>query len=493
LAPAFFNMPATFTGAMPLTLSATGVFNNTPEMVPTKCLIPYAPIAPLWSDGAVKTRYLSVPNSGGPDMPAQQIGFAANGEWTFPAGTVFVKTFQLLTNQSDPESLRRLETRLLVRDTNGAVYGVTYKWRPDNSDADLLTTSLTEPIPITTPTGVITQNWYYPSPADCLACHTAVANYVLGVKTRQLNTSFGYPSGVTDNELRALNHVGLFDPAFSEASIPTFTNLFNLTNLSATLESRARSYIDANCAQCHRPGGTGTSFDARYDTPLASQNLINSPVLGNLGYDNAAVIVPHDIWRSILYDRMDTVDPTIKMPPLARNTIDTNAVQVTAAWINSLAGTPALAPPLILPDGGLFTNSVSITLEPPDQISTLRYTLDGTLPTTNSAPYTAPFNVVDSGILKANAFEAGYVNSVAASATFTIVPPLYNLFAPTLLDNGSFQFQYWAPPGTYVLEGTTDFVNWVPLSTNMPSVSPFYLTDPGANASPWRFYRAQQQ
>ena len=52
---------------------------------------------------------------------------------------------------SDPTSLHRVETRLLVRDINGSVYGVTYKWRPDNSDADLLTSSLNEDIRITTP------------------------------------------------------------------------------------------------------------------------------------------------------------------------------------------------------------------------------------------------------------------------------------------------------------------------------------------------------
>ena len=92
-------------------------------------MIPYSPNVPLWSDGALKVRYMSVPNTGAPLTPSQQIAFAPTGAWAFPAGTVFVKTFELLTNQTDPTSIHRLETRLLVRDINGAVYGVTYKWR----------------------------------------------------------------------------------------------------------------------------------------------------------------------------------------------------------------------------------------------------------------------------------------------------------------------------------------------------------------------------
>ena len=164
VAPAFYNMPPVFTGALPQQLSLTGVFSNTPDMVPVASLIPYAPNVPLWSDGAQKGRYFSIPNNGPRYTPNEQIGYAPTGTWSFPAGTVFVKTFEVQTNVSDPNSYLRLETRLLVRDTNGAVYGVTYKWRADYSDADLLTNSLTEAIPITTPTGVVTQNWYYPEP-----------------------------------------------------------------------------------------------------------------------------------------------------------------------------------------------------------------------------------------------------------------------------------------------------------------------------------------
>jgi mono/diheme cytochrome c family protein len=492
VASAFYNMPATYTGGpLPGLLSETGVFSNTPAMLPTNGLIPYTPNTPLWSDSALKIRYVSVPNNGGLDTPDQQIGFFPTGGWTFPSGTVFVKTFELLTNLSDPDSIRRLETRLLVRDTNGAVYGVTYKWLPDNSDAVLLSNSLTEAIQITNAGSSFIQNWYYPSPADCLTCHTKVESYVLGVNTRQLNGADTYPAtGVTDNQLRTFNRLGLFYPAFNEADITNFEQLSSVTNQNAPLVQRARSYLDANCAQCHQPGGTGITFDARYDTPLTNQNIINAVAAFSLGYDNAKIVAPSDIWRSVLYDRMNTVNSAIKMPTLDRNTIDTNAVQVMAAWINSLGGTPALAPPVLAPASGIFTNLVTLTLLPPDTDAALYYTLDGTLPTTNSILYSGPFNLTYSAVVTANAFQANYVNSVAVSGVFTIVPPLYSFLAPSFLDDGSFQMEYWAPAGqTYILQTSIDLVNWTPLSTNVPTTAPFTLVDPGAADAPYRFYR----
>jgi uncharacterized repeat protein (TIGR03806 family) len=490
--PAFFNMPSTYNGTLPLLLSQTGVFTNTPNMSPAGGLIPYQPNVPLWSDGALKVRYLSVPNHGGIITPDEQIAFAPTNTWTFPAGTVFVKTFELQTNETNANSLMRLETRLLVRDINGAVYGVTYKWRLDNSDADLLATSLTQNIPITTAIGVRTQAWYYPSPADCLTCHTTPANYVLGVNARQLNGNLTYPAtGNTDNQLRTLNRLGLFNPAFDEAAITNFEKLSALTNLTASLQDRARSYLDANCAQCHQPGGTGTTFDGRYDTPLASQNIINAAVAGNLGYDNAHVVTPEDVWRSILYDRMNTVDGTIKMPPLARNLIDTNAVAVMAGWINSLPGTPALAPPVITPNGGAFIGSVKVTVQPPDTNAAVYYTLDGSLPTTNSFHYSGTVNLAASAAFSANAFETGYNNSVAANALF-IIQPL--IFTSAGFTNQVFQLSFAGAAGSnYVLQASTNFVNWIPLSTNVAPTNLFNLFDPGASNFPYRFYRVLLQ
>jgi uncharacterized repeat protein (TIGR03806 family) len=407
---AYLEMPARADAAMPKLLSQTGAFKSVPDFLTADGLIPYDLIVPFWSDGAAKTRFVS--------LPAEKIKFAPTGEWIFPRGTVFVKTFSLATNEMNPDSLRRLETRLLVCDADGGVYGVTYKWRADNSDADLLESNLTEAISIQTANGVRTQQWYYPSRADCLTCHTANAGLVLGVKTRQLNRDFKFPSGVTDNELRAWNHLGLFDTNFSDADIKNFPKLARADDLSRSLEDRARSYLDANCANCHRPRGTVAYFDARYDTPLARQNLINGSVLIDERIDNPRVIKPNDIWRSILFMRADTTE-TFKMPPLARNEIDARGMKLLRQWIESLPGPPVLPPPEISPRGGNFSQPVQVVLksEPGAKIF---YTLDGTVPTTSDLPYEKPVQISSPTILRARAFKPGFTKSITTQEIFLV-------------------------------------------------------------------------
>jgi len=416
---AYLGMPATATGAIPLLLSQTAAFADVPTLSPANGLIPYGVNTPFWSDGAVKTRWMAVPNQGSPFTPDTQIGFSTNGEWTFPGGTVFVKHFELITDETNPGVRRRLETRLLVRTGTGAVYGVTYKWRPDNSDADLLAGSLTEDIVITNATGVRTQTWYYPSPADCLTCHTPLSGYVLGVKTRQMNGDFTYPgSGRTDNQLRTLNQLGLFNsPIGNEADIPTYPRLSAVTDLSVSLDQRARSYIDANCAQCHRPGGARGNFDARYDTPLDAQKLINGTVVTDLGLDHARVVAPKDIWRSVLHQRLRTTDKTIAMPPLARSVVDQAAVSALGDWINSLPGVPALPPPSISSSGSP-AQGYDVSLSDEHSGALVYYTLDGTIPTAQSAPYSSPFHLSAATTVKVIAAADGFGNSVSATEVF---------------------------------------------------------------------------
>jgi hypothetical protein len=307
-----------------------------------------------------------------------------------------------------------------------------------------------------------------------------------------LDANFTYPStGNSDNQLRTLNRIGLFYPAFNETNIQGFTHLVSVADTNQVLVDRARSYLDANCAQCHRPNGPNSSFDARWDTPLTNQNLIYGPLVkGDLGFDHAYIVVPKDTWRSILYQRAHSSDPTVQMPPLARNLVDTNSLAVVAAWINSLPGVPALDPPTITPAGGTFYGPVAVTLQPPLTNATLYYTLDGSLPSAGSAVYVSPLAITNSLTLRANAFAPGYTNSVAANGVFTIQPGVI-FYSQALLSNGAFQMSIAGPTGkVYVLQASTNLPNWVPIKTSIPASTPFTLVDSNAPGYRFRFYRA---
>ncbi|HEX4119321.1 MAG TPA: PQQ-dependent sugar dehydrogenase [Verrucomicrobiae bacterium] len=321
---------------IPKLLSQTGVFRDLATLEPANFLIPYSVNSPLWSDGAAKRRWIALPEG-------SKINFAETGEWKFPAGTVFVKNFALAVDDSHPEMLRRLETRLLVRDANGGVYGASYRWRPDNSDADLVTAGTNENISIKTADGVRQQKWFFPGRQDCLTCHTPMSGGVLGVKTRQLNGDFKYPNRVTDNQLRTWNHLGLFKTALDEKRISRFPRLAAVTEAHASLNLRIRSYLDANCSMCHRPGGAEAFFDARFDVPLKSQGLINGPVANQMGIAGAKVVVAGNLKKSILLDRLRFPGGN-QMPPLARNVVDAPAVALFTKWISSLRVAPPALP-----------------------------------------------------------------------------------------------------------------------------------------------------
>jgi uncharacterized repeat protein (TIGR03806 family) len=408
----YLLMPQTADGKIPAHLSQTGAFKDTRNLVPADGLIPYDLVVSFWSDGASKQRWISVPK--------EPIGFAPTGEWTFPAGLVLVKTFELPVDAAHPEAKRRLETRLLVRDSNGGVYGVVYKWRPDNSDADLLKSSLTEDIPIKAADGTThTQTWYYPSRHDCLECHNARAGGVLGVKTRQVNHDFTYPSGVTANELSEWNHLGLFKPGFQDADLPKFEKLAAADDTTRSVEDRARSYFDANCSQCHRPGGTVANFDARYDTPLDHQGLVDGRVLIDERIDRSRVIAPNDIWRSIAFMRVNTVGD-IRMPPLARETIDEKGVALLRQWITSLPGRAVVDPPQISPAAGTYDKPVEVSLKVSEAGADIRYTLDGSAPTASDLKYEKPIEVTGPTVVRARAFKEGLTRSIATEGVFIV-------------------------------------------------------------------------
>jgi uncharacterized repeat protein (TIGR03806 family) len=298
-------------------------------------IIPYRPSAELWSDGALKERFIAIPGLG-------QIGYREYGGWDFPEETVLVKNFLLPLDDRDPQgSAKRIETRLLFRKDNDW-HGFSYEWNEDETDADLLETGKTRIFSITGENGLSYEyGWYYPSRTDCIVCHTAAENRVLGLNTAQMNTDFAYPlSGVTDNQLRTFNHIDLFSESLPDdpLNLPAMPNPFDI---AATLQDRARAYLAANCAMCHQPGGpTNSNIDLRWQVSNGESNTIDTEPSNDLGVSGARIVDPGDPENSVLLLRMNLRGTSLQMPPLATSKVDQVGTGLIRDWILGLAPTP---------------------------------------------------------------------------------------------------------------------------------------------------------
>jgi uncharacterized repeat protein (TIGR03806 family) len=306
-------VPSSAPGANPIKtqLSQTGCFSSANPTQPVAGLIPYAPNAPFWSDGATKQRWMGVPDG-------QRIAVdATTGDFDFPNGTVLVKNFSL--------NGQLIETRLFMRHTDtGNWGGYTYRWNDAHTDATLVSGGLVA--------DVGGQNWIWPSEAQCLQCHTSAAGGSLGPEVRQLNSNFAYPTGRTANQLDTLEAIGMFTASpVRAAAMP------NPADATQPLGDRARAYLHTNCSHCHRPGGgTFVTLDLRYTTAIESTNACNAaPAAGDLGVAGAKIIAPGDAAHSVLYLRMSRRDAN-QMPPIATALVDNDGAILLQQWISTL-------------------------------------------------------------------------------------------------------------------------------------------------------------
>jgi uncharacterized repeat protein (TIGR03806 family) len=340
--------PVAATPEPPSLLSETGAFTDLASLSPASFLLPYTVNSQLWSDRAVKSRWIALPNDGDHDSPAEQISFHESEPWSFPAGTVLVKHFELPSDEGDPEATIRLETRFIVCLPEGRHYGVTYRWRPDGSDADLLTDGISDDYEINLADGsTTTQTWQFPGRTDCMSCHNTASGQALGVRTPQLNGPYHYPdTKVTAHQLETWNALGMFDIVLSPTVIGGALRSAALGDSSFPLEHRVRSYLDSNCAHCHRPGGAGPGFDARLALPLRTQSMVNEPLHPEIegrfdllpGSGDDGQIIPGQTALSAVHFRLAHAQPSpAAMPPLAKNLVDDKAVEAMRDWILGLS------------------------------------------------------------------------------------------------------------------------------------------------------------
>ncbi|MDH3536392.1 MAG: PQQ-dependent sugar dehydrogenase [Gammaproteobacteria bacterium] len=301
---------------IPDLLSASGCTDPADVTKPYSGLLPYDINAPFWSDGAVKERFIGLPNGAA-------ITRNVDGDWDFPNGTVIVKNFRL--------NGKLVETRHLMRHPDGVWAGYTYEWNSAQTEAVRVRGGKIVP--------TNGQDWIFPSASQCLACHTSAAGHSLGLETAQLNRDFIYRStGRIANQLETIEHILMFTSPLptSVQDLPAMPS----QELTVTgLDVRARAYLHTNCAQCHRPGGpTPSSMDLRYATLLSNTNACDViPLEGDLGIVNARLIAPGNAPASLIIARATRRD-SHGMPPLGSNRIDYAGVTLLTAWINGLTG-----------------------------------------------------------------------------------------------------------------------------------------------------------
>jgi uncharacterized repeat protein (TIGR03806 family) len=367
--------PSTF----PRKLSESGLFLAVPEHKMQPALIPYSVNAPLWSDGAYKERWIALPGSD------SQIDFTSYRGWTFPDKTVLVKSFALEMEEGNPASRRWIETRFLTKQ-EGEWFGYSYQWDEVQKEGVLVDgTGLDREFSIRVkatpdnPSGIRKQKWHYPSRTECMVCHSRAANYVLGLTELQMNKDHDY-GGVRDNQLRVLEHLGVLrvnwmeetksalireskakgmtdeqinnylgkltatrlqrEPVFSSLLIAPPEMLRRLVDpydRKQDLDLRARSYLHANCAQCHvEAGGGNAQMELEFTREPGQMRLIDvKPIHDSYGLPEARLVAPSHPERSVLLQRMGHRDAG-HMPPLATSLVDRQAVELMQDWIKQL-------------------------------------------------------------------------------------------------------------------------------------------------------------
>lgn len=427
-----FKLMETVPQEFPSLLSQTGAFTDLKNMVPAKGVVPYGVNAPLWSDGASKKRWISVPKT------SDGIVYSQDSTWDFPVGTVFIKHFELPVGK---DSTAKLETRFFVIDENKEGYGITYKWNQQGTDAELIADGklVSEDIPLLEDEVISSQTWTFPSRAQCLDCHNSNAGYILGVKTAQLNKSFLYEeTGITDNQIRTWDHLELFSEKLMEIDTTKLPKLTSIDDTSATLQSRVRSYLDANCSFCHRPGGVEAAFDARGSTSLTHQHLVNGEVVSRNSTVDNKIIKPHDLDSSELWLRDKSLGEN-KMPPIGKNKLDNEYLKVLQDWILSLRSysleeevTVCYGENYTFPDGEMLTN-VQASITYTSQLTSSQGT-DSTINTSLVVDSRCYKTLIDAHICPGDSYVFGS-DSLTTAGEYTQVFVLNDKFDSTVVLN----------------------------------------------------------
>ena len=302
-------------------LSATTLYADFKSKTVRSDLIEFSPAYALWSDNAVKHRWLQLP-------PGTKIDTSDMDNWKFPIGSKFWKEFRL-------QDGTLLETRLIERTGESSYRFGSYVWKADASDA------------IYTEAGAANINgtdWNVPDLGQCQGCHLASPGRINGFQAVQLSK----PGPGTN--LRSLADKGLLsNPPPAGVMYPVPGN---------AVESAALGYLHANCGHCHNPNWTFFTVTDQVlrltiaDRDVATSGPVMSTVYGRTKSYHALPfrIVPGDSTNSAVIVRMGHRGDGEAMPPIGSKKTDPTGIAAVKTWIDSLPKSPP-------PDAGVDGSS----------------------------------------------------------------------------------------------------------------------------------------
>ena len=315
----------------PALLSEFGFFDDLPGQKAADGVLPYDLATPLFSDGALKNRFVYVP-------AGKSAQYSASEAFEFPVGSALIKTFSFAADMRKPgEAIRRVETRILIRQADGWL-ALAYVWNDAQSDAALKIAGAKIPVSFTAADGAAVSFTYsVPNKNQCKGCHEVAGTVTpIGPKARNLNHDFAYAAG-NGNQLAAWAKAGILagapEPEAAERAA-------DWRDASAPVEVRARAWLDVNCAHCHRRDGPASNtglFLTHGETDPVALGIGKRPVAAGRGSGDLAFdIVPGDPAHSILVHRAASIEPGVMMPELGRSRADPDAVALLSEWIAGL-------------------------------------------------------------------------------------------------------------------------------------------------------------
>lgn len=319
---------AILAAAPPKLFSEFGFFDDLKAQKPAAGVIPFQLSTPLFSDGALKYRFVHVPDG-------RAALYHDTEAFDFPDGTALIKTFAFPADYREPEkNIRLIETRVLLRHSDGW-RASAYLWNAEQTDAVLkIAGAKVEIATIAADGSPLAFTYSVPNKNQCKACHAFNGEIVpLGPKARNLNRDLVYKSG-TENQLAYWTEAGILAGAPLPKDAPAVPDWHDA---SAAVDTRARTWLDVNCAHCHRMEGPASNsglwltFGEKDSVKIG---VMKRPVAAGKGSgDRQFDILPGDPDGSILPYRVESTEPGVMMPELGRHIADPEAVVLLRAWI----------------------------------------------------------------------------------------------------------------------------------------------------------------